>query len=189
MTWKNIQITCWAVFFIIGCFLWSPHLFAADAEKPETDKAKKPSVVVQNKTAPANGTNGAPFSALETPGRTRFDFDNLTKLMEEHKTPLAAMMPDWLNVAIEHRTRYDVYDHGFTRAIPGFNDQVHQRTRFLFEVKNIIDPLKFTLELTDMRAPLANFGQEWPRRWAPRSCRRRGTACGRRWSTTGSGRR
>lgn len=162
MAWKNILVTCWAVFFIIGCFLWSPHLFAAEVEKVEEgkDKAKKPSVVVQNKAAPANGTNGAPFSALETVGRTRFDFDNLTKLMEDHKTPLAAMAPDWLNVAIEHRTRYDVYDHGFTKSIPGFNDQIHQRTRFLFEVKNIIDPLKFTLELTDIRAPLANFGQD-----------------------------
>ena len=155
MAWKNIMVTCWTVFFIIGCFLWSPHLFAA-----EVDKTKKPSVVVQNKTAPANGTNGALFSALESPGHTRFDFDSLTKLMEEHKTPLAAMAPDWLNVAIEHRTRYDVYDHGFTKSIPGFNGQIHQRTRFLFEVKNIIDPLKFTLELTDIRAPLANFGQD-----------------------------
>ncbi|MDV6341050.1 alginate export family protein [Nitrosomonas sp. Is24] len=144
---------------VTGSLLGSDYLFAAEVEKGETEKTTKPSVVVQNKTV-ANGANGAPFSALESPGRTRFDFDNLTKLMEDHKTPLAAMAPDWLNVAIEHRTRYDVYDHGFTKSIPGFNDQIHQRTRFLFEVKNIIDPLKFTLELTDIRAPLANFGQD-----------------------------
>lgn len=52
--------------------------------------------------------------------------------MERDKTPLATMTPDWLNLAIEHRTRYDVYDHGFTRTIPGFNDQINQRTRFFY---------------------------------------------------------
>lgn len=165
MTWKQIQITCWTVFFVVGCFLWSPHLFATEVGKMPPgeitlpDKSQKSLILVQN-NLPTSGNDKVPFSALEQPGRTRFDFDNLTKLMEEHKTPLAAMAPDWLNIAIEHRTRYDVYDHGFTKAIPGFNDQIHQRTRFLMEIKNIIDPLKFTLELTDMRAPLANFGQD-----------------------------
>lgn len=156
MAWKNMQITCWLVFFIVGSFLWSKHLFAAGEENAKKETTEKPSIMFKNNTAP----NGAPFSAQETAGRTRFDFDNLTGLMESHKTPLAAMTPDWLNIAIEHRTRYDVYDNGFTRNIPGFNDQIHQRTRFLMEIKNIIDPLSFTLELTDIRAPLANFGQD-----------------------------
>ncbi|GKS69369.1 alginate export [Nitrosomonas sp. PY1] len=112
-------------------------------------------VIAQN---PTTGSARS-FSTTESPGRTVFDFDNLPHLMEEHKTPLAALMPDWLNVAIEHRTRYSLYDNGFTRNIPGFNDMVHQRTRFLFEVFKATDPLKFTLELTDIRAPLANYGQ------------------------------
>ncbi|TXI18323.1 MAG: hypothetical protein E6Q62_06935 [Nitrosomonas sp.] len=158
MDWHKVQIRCWTIFFIIGSFLWSRHLFAAEIDNSKTKKAKESSVIVRNNT-PVNGNNGAPFSAQETVGRTRFDFDNLTRLMEEHKTPLAAMAPDWLNLAVEHRTRYDAYDNGFTRNIPGFNDQIHQRTRFLFEIYKIIDPLKFTLELTDIRAPLANFGQ------------------------------
>ena len=140
MTWKQIQITCWTVFFIIGCFLWTPHLFAAEIEKTAPQKPQK-SIVIKN-DGTANGSNGGPFSAMETPGRTRFDFDSLTKLMEEHKTPLAAMTPDWLNVAVEHRTRYDVFDHGFTRTIPGFNDQIHQRTRFLFEIEKIIEEVE-----------------------------------------------
>jgi len=128
------------------------------AEKAETDKAQKPPFIFQRKILPVDRTTG--FSALETPGHTRFDFDTLTKLMEEHKTPLTAYTPDWLNLAIEHRTRYDVFDHGFTKNIPGFNEQVHQRTRFLVEILNIIDPLKLTFELTDIRAPLANYDQE-----------------------------
>lgn len=159
MSWKKIQITCWMIFFIIGCFLWEKHLFAAEVENAEMKQTKKSSVIVRNNTATT--PNGAsPFSVGETAGRSRNDFDRLTELMEAHKTPLAAMAPDWLNVGIEHRTRYMAYDNGFTRNIPGSNDLIHQRTRFLFEVQKIIDPLRFTLELTDFRSPMASFGQD-----------------------------
>ncbi|SFL60880.1 alginate export family protein [Nitrosomonas communis] len=133
---------------------FNKNIILAQARNTETQKDKKSSVIFKNGSAP----NG--FDVEEPVGSTRFDFDRLTDLMENHKTPLAAMAPDWLNLAIEHRTRYDVYDHGFTRAIPDGNEQIHQRTRFLFEVKNIIDPLKFTLELSDLRTPLAEHGQE-----------------------------
>ncbi|MCO6429129.1 alginate export family protein [Nitrosomonas communis] len=156
MMQKNMQIICKQIVFMMGCFMGSSVTLAAEAKNTEAVKAEKSSIIVRNDTAP----NGAPFSVEETPGRFRFDFDRLTKLMEADKTPLAAMAPDWLNLAIEHRTRYDVYDHGFTRAIPDGNEQIHQRTRFLFEIQNIIDPFRFTLELTDFRAPLAEHGQE-----------------------------
>lgn len=69
-----MQITCWLVFFIIGCFLWSKHLFAAGEEDTKKKATEKSSIIFKNNTAP-NG-NGAPFSAVETSGRTRFDFDN-----------------------------------------------------------------------------------------------------------------
>ena len=61
MNWKNVQITCWTVFFIIGCFLWGRHLFAAEVENAEP-KTKKSSIIIITKTA----HNGAPFSAQET---------------------------------------------------------------------------------------------------------------------------
>lgn len=173
---KNMQLTCMMICLIIGSHVWANVSFAAEEQKsettqaknslvvrnnttvvqaqnPEAQKAKNPSIIFRNNTGP----NG--FNVEEPVGRTRFDFDRLTDLMENHKTPLAAMAPDWLNVAIEHRTRYDVYDHGFTRAIPDGNEQVNQRTRFLFEIQNIVDWARFTLELTDVRAPLAKFGQ------------------------------
>ncbi|GKS69991.1 hypothetical protein W03_19950 [Nitrosomonas sp. PY1] len=99
------------------------------------------------------------FSITESAGNMRFDFDILPKLIEEGKSPFSTLTPDWLKIAIEQRTRYALYDHGVTRSIPGFDDMVHMRTRFLFEVFKATDPLKFTLELTDMRAPLAHYGQ------------------------------
>ena len=68
MTWKNIVVTCWTVFFVAGCFLWGRHLFAIEIEKTELDKkAKKPPIVVQNKTVSVDGENGVPIIAMETP--------------------------------------------------------------------------------------------------------------------------
>ncbi|MBY0498342.1 MAG: alginate export family protein [Nitrosomonas sp.] len=160
MTLKNRQLVLihWIIFFILGCIIGNNSAVATEMKHAETEKTRKSSILARNHKPPKE-TNGAPFSAQETVGETRFDFDNLTKIMENHKNPLSAITPNWLDLAVEHRTRYDAYDNGFTRAIPGFNDQIHQRTRFLMEIKNIIEPLKFTLELTDIRAPLANFGQ------------------------------
>lgn len=155
MRWRNVQVTCWTVFFIIGCFLWGRHLFAAELDLTKSKENRRPSIIKRDTFLPV------PFSPGDTtPGRFPGDFDRLTELMESHKTPLAAFLaPDWLNVAIEHRTRYNVYDNGFTRTIPDGNDLIHQRTRFLLEVKNIIDPLRFTLELTDQRTILATNGE------------------------------
>ncbi|HNP50602.1 MAG TPA: alginate export family protein [Nitrosomonas nitrosa] len=144
--------------FTIGGFASNTIASAEQAKGSEVTETRK-SIVFKNNVRNTN-SNSTPFDVEETPGRTRFDYDSLTKLMEEHKTPLSAMTPEWLNLAIEHRTRYDVYDNGFTRDIPGYNDQIHQRTRFLFEIEKIIDPLRFTLELTDIRAPLAKYDQE-----------------------------
>ncbi len=98
--------------------------------------------------------------ASETLSYLKDDVNHLAKLLETHQTPLEAATPDWLILGIDHRTRYEAFDNGFTKSIPGFNDQVHQRTRFLFGIKNILDPLRFTLELTDMRASMGNFGQD-----------------------------
>ena len=158
MIWKNRRIICLMCLFTIGSFASNTIASAEQGKGSEVTESRK-SIVFKNNVRNTN-SNSPPFDVEETPGRTRFDYDSLTKLMEEHKTPLAAMTPEWLNLAIEHRTRYDVYDNGFTRNIPGFNDQIHQRTRFLFEIEKIIDPFRFTLELTDIRAPLAKYDQE-----------------------------
>ncbi len=156
MALRYIHISCLWVLFIVGCCTWMNAAVAAETKTAEKNNPVK-SVVLKNntmlaKTASADGP--------ETVGTTRGDFDRLTSLMETHQTPLSAYTPDWLNIGIEHRTRYEAYDNGFTRGIPGDNEQVHQRTRFLLEIKNILDPLQFTLELTDMRAPMAHHGQD-----------------------------
>ena len=156
---RNLQTTYLLLFLILVSTIWINNVYAAVVSETEATEKKNPekSVVFKTNTMLAKTV---PAGGPETVGRTRGDFDRLTNLMETHQTPLDAYAPDWLNVAIEHRTRYEAFDNGFTRGIPGDNEQVHQRTRFLLEVKNILDPLQFTLELTDMRAPMAHHGQD-----------------------------
>ncbi|PXW89676.1 hypothetical protein C8R34_10476 [Nitrosomonas sp. Nm84] len=49
--WKKVQIICWTVFFIIGCFLWERHLFAAETENSETSKDKAKNHQLLSKTS------------------------------------------------------------------------------------------------------------------------------------------
>ena len=69
-------------------------------------------------------------------------------------------MPDWVEFNVEHRTRYETFDHSFTQGTAGSNQQIHQRTRVLFGIKDIWDPVRFTLEVADFRTPVADRGQD-----------------------------
>lgn len=156
------QIMGLTIFLAFGSCSWINTVFAEEAETAEK-KNPKQSLVFKSNTVLAEAASTEdqtkrPGYYYGDTGKFPGDFDNLTRLMETHQTPLSAISPDWLDVAIEHRTRYEAYDKGFTSAIPGDNQQIHQRTRFLFEI-NRKDPLSFTLELTDIRAPLAEHGQ------------------------------
>ncbi|SFD94264.1 hypothetical protein [Nitrosomonas sp. Nm166] len=71
MNWKNVQITCWTVFFIIGCFLWGRHLFATETGNVETKETDKSSINRKNIILTV-----APFEPVEreSPGRFPGDF-------------------------------------------------------------------------------------------------------------------
>ena len=159
---KNVRTRCHTILILIFCSVWSGMTFAEKAEPVNTEKLKKSAVQANNAIVTAQRATKAENTnfVIGDTGHFLGDFDNLTRLMEEHETPLTAYTPDWLDLAIEHRTRYEVYDHGFTKAIPtdSDNQQIHQRTRFLIGI-NRNDPLGFTFELTDIRAPLAEYGQ------------------------------
>ncbi len=159
---NKIQVIFFTMLIVIGCCLWINTAFAAKTETEEAKKTKE-SLVFKSKTILAATTSAkkprpSGGFVLGDTGHFLGDFDNLTRLMETHETPLSAYTPDWLDMAFEQRTRYEAYDNGFTSAIPGDDQQVNMRTRFLFEF-NKKDPLSFTLELSDFRAPVAEHGQ------------------------------
>src|SRR5690606_3445709 len=78
----------------------------------------------------------------------------------EHPHSLSAATPDWLDLGIEHRTRYETFDESFIRGTAGSNQQVHQRTRVFFGIKDIWDPFRLTVEVADFRAPVADRRQD-----------------------------
>ncbi len=86
------------------------------------------------------------------------DVDRLKTILEQPHS-LSAATPEWLDVGIEHRTRYETFNHSFTRDAAGSNQMVAQRTRMLLGIKDIWDPLRFALEVADFRAPVADRGQ------------------------------
>ena len=86
------------------------------------------------------------------------DFDRLNAILQQPNS-LSAATPEWLDLAVEHRTRYETFDHSFTHGTSGSNQQVHQRTRMLLGIKDIWDPLRFTLEVADFRTPVADRDQ------------------------------
>ncbi len=87
------------------------------------------------------------------------DFDRLKTILQQPNS-LSAATPEWLDVGVEHRTRYETFNHSFTRGTAGSNQQVHQRTRMLLGIKDIWDPVRFTLEVADFRTPVADRGQD-----------------------------
>src|SRR5690606_18588518 len=87
------------------------------------------------------------------------DFDRLQTIFE-HPHSLSAATPDWLDLGIEHRTRYETFDESFIRGTAGSNQQVHQRTRVFFGIKDIWDPFRLTVEVADFRAPVADRRQD-----------------------------
>lgn len=58
----------------------------------------------------------------------------------------------WLDAGLEYRLRYEYRDDDIRRADPTGNDDfLLQRARVFVGVKNILDPLRFAVELTDAR--------------------------------------
>jgi len=99
------------------------------------------------------------FGAGDAPKEFPSDFDRLKTILQQPNS-LSAATPKWLDLGVEHRTRYETFNHSFTKGTAGSDQMVAQRTRVLLGIKDIWDPLRFTLEVADFRAPVADRGQE-----------------------------
>lgn len=64
----------------------------------------------------------------------------------------------WLDIGIEHRTRYETLDNRFRLGETGSDQQLPQRTRFRLEIKRVIAPLGFMMEFEDARIHLDDSG-------------------------------
>ncbi|MGB0909546.1 MAG: alginate export family protein [Nitrospirales bacterium] len=86
--------------------------------------------------------------------------DDLLSTIIQQPHPHSVVTPEWLDLSIKHRTRYETFNQSFTRGTAGSNQQIHQQTRMFLRIKNIWDPIRFTFEVADFRAPLADRGQD-----------------------------
>lgn len=60
---------------------------------------------------------------------------------------------DWLDVGLDHRTRFEYRDHDFRRTPQAGVDEVFLlRTRAYLGIKNILDPFRFVAEFQDSRS-------------------------------------
>ena len=74
----------------------------------------------------------------------------------EEKAPLK--IADWLDIALEHRTRYETLDHRFKLGEVGSDQQLPQRTRLRLGIRNILGPVGFMAEFEDDRVHLDDSG-------------------------------
>lgn len=66
---------------------------------------------------------------------------------------------DWLDIGLDHRTRFEIRDNDFRRNINTVDQPFLLRTRAYLAVKNKFDPLRFTVEISDAR----RFNSDFPR--------------------------
>jgi len=64
---------------------------------------------------------------------------------------------DWLDIGLDYRVRYEKRDNDFRRSRDTIDDPILLRTRGYVAIKNILDPLRFTLEVEDARRNNSQF--------------------------------
>lgn len=62
------------------------------------------------------------------------DFDRLKTVLQQPNT-LSALTPEWLDLGVEHRIRYETFNQSFTKGRAGSDQMVAQRTRILLGIK------------------------------------------------------
>lgn len=64
---------------------------------------------------------------------------------------------DWIDIGLQYRVRFEDRDGDLRRSVNTVDDPILSRTRAYLAVKNILDPLRFTIELQDSRIANSKF--------------------------------
>lgn len=67
---------------------------------------------------------------------------------------------DWLDLGLEYRARYEHRDNDFRRNQENIDDPLLLRTRAYVGVKNLLDPLRFAVEVQDSRRNHSDYSRE-----------------------------
>lgn len=71
---------------------------------------------------------------------------------------------DWLDIGLDYRFRYETRDNDFRRKSDTIDEPILLRTRGYVAIKDILDPLRFTLEVEDARRNHSQFTREFDTR-------------------------
>ncbi len=70
----------------------------------------------------------------------------------------------WLDVGLDYRLRYEHRVNDFRRSKEAIDDPFLLRTRLFTAIKNILDPLRFTLEIEDARRKHSQYSKDFDTR-------------------------
>ena len=70
----------------------------------------------------------------------------------------------WLDIGLDYRVRYENRDNDFRRANDVVDEPVLLRMRGFLAIKDILDPLRFTLEVEDSRRNHSQFSRDFDTR-------------------------
>jgi hypothetical protein len=71
---------------------------------------------------------------------------------------------NWLDIGLDYRIRYESRDNDFRRPLDSKDEPILLRTRGYVAVRDILDPLRFTLEVEDARRNHSQFTREFDTR-------------------------
>lgn len=71
---------------------------------------------------------------------------------------------DWLDIGLDYRFRYENRDNDFRRSKDVIDEPILLRTRGFLAIKDILDPLRFTLEVEDARRNHSQFSRDFDTR-------------------------
>jgi hypothetical protein len=149
---RNVQIrplraAPYSAALLVGLIILSVYqarLTPADAAKQMENTSSKGAV--EYRMSIVDESYGIYDDVLET---TRGDVGALQSALN---------VPSWMILAVQHRTRYETLSDQWEKGQVGSDQQLSQRTRVLFGIKNIWDPLRFIVEFQDSRIHLDDAG-------------------------------
>ncbi len=145
--------------------LAQPALIIKDAEQAEKIQARLKEIAVEEKAAKlaqsgyyverrsyGTGRETEPPRYVKQANKTWLkDYDALADI-------------DWLDIGLDYRFRYENRDNDFRRTKESIDEPFLLRTRGFVAIKNILDPLRFTLEVEDARRNRSQFTRDFDTR-------------------------
>lgn len=149
--------------------LTQPQVTAEDAEQAEKIKARLAEIEEEAKAAAvaANIAKNGYYVERRSYGTGR-ETEPPRYVKQANKTWLNDIDGfddlSWLDVGLDYRARFESRDNDFRRNRDTIDEPILLRTRGFVAIKNILDPLRFTLEVEDARRNNSQFSRSFDTR-------------------------